>query len=398
MNIIIIENLFIPTLQYHSNVLIRYFMKYGHRVVVVTSTYTSMNDFQNKNYSSIESREVYNDLEIFRLPYVFKNRQKRFNGKRVTELINSYQPDLIVVFNLETNLWEVRKYKKNNPKCKVIMSFHNDFTNTPTNGIQFFVHKFIWKPFFKIVSLYIDKIYPITPNSINFLKIMYNFCSKKVELVPLGVDTEKINKIKEQNYGNEIRTNLKIGDNDFVIFTGGKFEEAKKTEILINAVLNCNNSKLHLIMAGSFYTNTNEYENKIMNIIKNNPNIHFVGWQNGEDIYKYMNAADIAVFPGSQSILWQQSIGMNLPLIIGGFVKKNNVWLNQNAEYLNENNNVIILNSTEINENTIKNHILNLMNNIELLLAMKKGAKKTTKEFLDYDMIVRTKFLDIESL
>jgi glycosyltransferase involved in cell wall biosynthesis len=44
-------------------------------------------------------------------------------------------------------------------------------------------------------------------------------------------------------------------------------------------------------------------------------NIIYVGWVKPGEIYQYYMASDVAVYPGGQSVLWQQAIACGLPLI-----------------------------------------------------------------------------------
>jgi glycosyltransferase involved in cell wall biosynthesis len=102
----------------------------------------------------------------------------------------------------------------------------------------------------------------------------------------------------------------------------------------------------------------------------------------GQEVYDYMDASDFAVFPASQSVLWQQAIGMGLPLIVGQFKK-------QSVTYLNKNNNMIVIDEDDINAQEISKKIKLLIDNPELLNTMKTGAIKTSDEFLSYDKIAR---------
>jgi glycosyltransferase involved in cell wall biosynthesis len=122
---------------------------------------------------------------------------------------------------------------------------------------------------------------------------------------------------------------------------------------------------------------------------KDNKQIHFTGWVKGDEMYDYMSASDIAVFPAGQSVLWQQAIGMGLPLILGPVYNANGkIWI-QDASYLNVNNNVIILDKDHVSAQEIARQIRRLIDNPDLLDSMKNGALKTAEEFLSYDKIVQ---------
>jgi hypothetical protein len=51
-------------------------------------------------------------------------------------------------------------------------------------------------------------------------------------------------------------------------------------------------------------------------------------------MYKVMSGCDFAVFSGSQAVLWQQSLGLGLPLVIAKYFEKNGTYVNQKPEYL----------------------------------------------------------------
>ena len=56
-----------------------------------------------------------------------------------------------------------------------------------------------------------------------------------------------------------------------------------------------------------------------------------VGWLNQDDLNRHLAMADLAVFPASQSILWQQAIAMGLPLIVGDAGHQDISYLNLEA-------------------------------------------------------------------
>ena len=102
---------------------------------------------------------------------------------------------------------------------------------------------------------------------------------------------------------------------------------------------------------------------------------------NKVDIYKYLNASDLAVFPASQSILWQQAISMDLPLIAGNTG-------HQSIDYLNEFNSIVILEKNEITIEKIAENILRLINDKPLFESMKIGAQKATEKYLNWDKLI----------
>ncbi len=112
-----------------------------------------------------------------------------------------------------------------------------------------------------------------------------------------------------------------------------------------------------------------------------NPNIHFVGWLGTTEVYEHFAISDIAAFPASQSILWQQAISMELPLLVGNTG-------HQSIEYLNLYDNIIILENDQITYDRIRCEISNILLNEELEASMREGAIKVTEECLDWNFLI----------
>jgi glycosyltransferase involved in cell wall biosynthesis len=230
----------------------------------------------------------------------------------------------------------------------------------------------------KIYFKKLDKIFYITPNGGKFLNKVYDIPYSHMSILPLGADTDYINVIKTKGTNICIRQELGINKSDFVIFSGGKLGREKKIELAIQSFFLIKPSSAHLIIIGD--TKDEIYKNEILKLINSHPRIHFIGWVDGERVYDYMSACNVAVFPSSQSVLWQQAIGVGLPLIIGQSE-------GQDATYLNSNESIFIIDQYLLSAEKIYNFLKLLMDDQKLLTSMKINAIKTTKEFLSYDKI-----------
>jgi glycosyltransferase involved in cell wall biosynthesis len=290
------------------------------------------------------------------------------------------------------NFSEVVKHKKIYKDCHVIMDYHADYGNSAKNWISLnILHKIIRKRVLCSALKYIEKIYPVVPASAVFLNEVYGIPFENMELLPLGCDFDKTKEIIIQNRGDLIRKGYSISKDDFVIFTGGKLDRIKRTDLLIKAILALADPRLHLIIVGKIFDDDIFYKENLRHLIDSNDKIHFAGWINGEDVYDYMHASDIAIFPASQSVMWNQSVGMALPLILGLVAEVRGRLIKQDLTFLNQNNNVIFLDETKtVDEERIQDLLMNiksLMDNPCLLENMKQGAMKTAEEYLNYNMI-----------
>src|SRR5215217_5113534 len=110
------------------------------------------------------------------------------------------------------------------------------------------------------------------------------------------------------------------------------------------------------------------------------------GWANKVQVYEHLDMADIAVFPASQSVLWQQAMGMGLPLIVSD--RSDLAKGHQDVSYLNEHGNIIILDHTRPLAEQIRGHLADLIENRGQLAAMAQGAFRATDELLNWDKLI----------
>jgi glycosyltransferase involved in cell wall biosynthesis len=169
-----------------------------------------------------------------------------------------------------------------------------------------------------------------------------------------------------------------------VVFTGGKLHPLKRTEDLIAAARRIASPRMHVLVAGQAAATEKDYEAELHRLAAPVGGIHFLGWQDKTGIYRHMAAADVAVFPASQSVMWQQAIGMGLPLIVNEMSNG----ASQEVGYLNRHDNLVILRPSDDLSPEIAGHLNDLMTNPERLRAMGEGALRTADEILDWAKLI----------
>jgi glycosyltransferase involved in cell wall biosynthesis len=385
MKILMLQDFFGLDQSYQENLLTQHYIRLGHKVVVIASTFETNFDYKNDNYNKKAKKIVYDyyGAKIIKLPYSINILNKIRKHAGVYQIILEEQPDIIYAHDIHLNLKEAVKYLKANYKlCRIIMDYHADFSNSANGWLSLNVlHKIIRKRFLKKYLKYISRIYPVVPASAEFLHKVYDIPENRMELLPLGCDYQASQDVKKTINIEERRREFGIKPNDLVIFTGGRLEPAKKTELIIDALKKINKDNIHIIVVGTSTNENSPYEVNLKEI-SINENVHFTGWLNSKEILEIMAISDLAIYPASQSVLWQQSIGMHLPLILGE-------WEGQSAEYLNLNNNIIIMKAKDINTEKIALYINKLEENRVLLNKMKEGAQLVAESFLDYKVICR---------
>ncbi|MCW8965552.1 MAG: glycosyltransferase family 4 protein [Candidatus Pacearchaeota archaeon] len=384
MKIIMLCDFYNENLEYQENLLTKYYAKFEHDVVVITSTFDSVFDYYSCNHDNSWPEKVYYDgkAKIIKLRYRFNylNRLRAYTN--ILPILDEENPDLIYVHDIIPNMLEAVKYLRKHPNCKMIMDYHADYSNSGKNWLSLSVlHGVIRKWYLDKTRKYLSKIFPVVPAGVKFLHEVYKVPLDEMEVLPLGADTDLAEQCKKSNNLRNLRYKYNIKSNSKVILTGGKLSPRKQTELLIQAFKDLGNENVCLLIVGESAKEDKQYKNMLLQESQDSSNIYFVGWLDKVGIYEHLAISDIAVFPASQSIIWQQAISMGLPLIVGNTGE-------QSIEYLNIYKNIVILEKSKINPISIKHHIDRILSDPLLYQNMSEGALKVSRECLDWNSLI----------
>jgi glycosyltransferase involved in cell wall biosynthesis len=384
MKIVMLCEFYNESLEFQENLLTKYYTKHGHEVTVITSTFESVFDYYaDRPDYSLPKREYYDGLaKIIKLPYSFNllNRLRRYPN--IYSTLEHEAPDLIFIHDVMLNVLEAIKYVKRHPNCRLIMDYHADYSNSGKNALsRKLLHGIMRKWFLDQARPYLSRIFPVVPASVRFLHEVYGVPLSEMEILPLGADIDLVREIRTSEDRSISRAEFGISPNDFAIFTGGKLGKNKKTEVLIEALDLLPEKPIHLFVAGSPSKENDEYYRDLTSLAEANKNVRFIGWLGRREIYKYLFMCDLAVFPAGQSILWQQSIAAGLPLIVGDVG-------HQDISYLNRYKNIIIFPAEQILAERFAEAIGRLVDDPELLAAMRTGADRVADEELDWNKLI----------
>lgn len=384
MKIVMLCDFFNESLEYQENLLTKYYVKHGHQVTIITSTFQSVFDYYNGRHDKRVPSHTYqhHGAKIVKLRYRYNllNRLRAFTP--IDSLLAAEKPDLIYVHDIIPNILEAVRYKRRNPDCRMIFDYHADYSNSGKNWVSLkILHGLLRKWILDRARPHLSAIFPIVPASATFLHEIYGVPYEAMEVLPLGADSDLGNEVAARGEGVRLRAHYGIGDGDTVIFTGGKLTPAKRTELIVEAVNRIGDPRVHLVVVGQASEADSRYAESVRTVAGANANIRFVGWLNKEDIYGHLDLADLAVFPASQSILWQQAISMGLPLIVGDTG-------HQDISYLNLYDNIVMLRASEITAESIIAELRRLLDDRERLAAMQRGARRVAAEQLDWNQLV----------
>lgn len=372
-------------MQYQDNLFAKYYCKHGHEVTVLASTIDNTFDYyagREKYDPAVPAREYWDGhAKVIKLPLSLNlfDRLKRLKGVRA--VLERERPDLIFSHDIHLNLGDAVAYRRAHPRCRIILDYHADSSNSGQNWMsRLLLHRLTRKRVLRRYLQDIDRIYPVVPAGADFLHHLYGVPRQRMELLPLAPDTDLARETRERRAGREVRSSLGIPHDASVIFTGGKLVPAKRTRLLIEAVAKLADPTLHLLIVGETVA-ADAYGESLRAAANGNPRIHFVGWVAATEVYRFMDACDFAVFPASQSVLWQQALGMGLPLLVGRVGV-------QDPSYMNLHGAITTLDEPDITEPVIRASIRRMLSDREALAAQRAAALRTADELLNYHRLV----------
>ncbi len=325
---------------YQENILSKYHAMMGNTVYFLGTCY-SWKD--GKLITVPEEKKTIEEgivLERIKFAYIvnsFITKKLRYS-KCVYDKINAFHPDFIMLHDIQSvSDIAVCKYLKKHPETSLIVDCHADLLNSATNWLSRYVlHGILWKYLAKELDKYAKVFFGVLPARVDFLKDIYKLPLEKCSLLLMGADDELVKTAIANNERTNIRNKFSIKEKDFLVMTGGKVIGYRKEAMnLFKAVVEMRHPNIKLLFFGSV---DEEYEEEFYSLKKSDRFID-AGWVSSEKTYQYMAAADLMVFPGLHSVMWEQAVGMGIPCV---FRKLNGF------EHVDLGGNVVFINDTSV--------------------------------------------------
>ena len=290
---------------------------------------------------------------------------RKLDSKRHINIIekklldNKFIPDRVVVHIPSTTMFFVKKMNFN---CKKIAILHmTDVKYLKSDSNEFISY----------LNNYFDAIYCRSKNIYNIFK-KYNLNNLKSDIIYSGIDNNYVKK-----------DNKKFNNKCVNILYAGKLIERKKLDLLIECLSNINNYNWHLnvIGVGPCYKKYKDLVNKL----KLNDKVKFLGQLSKEKVLDYMNNSDIFCMPSINEtfgLVYLEAMAKGCITIgtinegIDGIIKDNYNGFLVNAkkdDLLDKLN--YILNLDEKRKNSISKEAINT--------AIKFSAKKISEDYFE---------------
>lgn len=312
---IVIAAKYVEGFSYQENILPLKHKQAGNEVYILTSPFAV--NSESKVYYNTPRRYI-NDagIEVTILDYRTRSTILQwFLGRcrGVYEYLCEKSPDIIFVHGAQCrDVVKVVRYKKMNPSVRLFADQHGDYYNSPINSIKTYLRKEILaKPMARLLARYVEVYWGVTPWRVLYLREVYGILSDKTDLLIMGGDEDKIDWKNRGSIRSEIRDKYTIPHDSFLIVTGGKIDKRKNQDLLMEVVKQLADQNIFLIVFGS----PTEEMRPIFETYSNFRNIKLIGWLPSDEAYNIFLASDLAMFPGTHSVLWEQAVACGVPSI-----------------------------------------------------------------------------------
>jgi len=161
----------------------------------------------------------------------------------ITEQVQNWKPDAVLVYGWAYNgHLKALRYFKN----KLPVYFRGDSTLlNESKSIKSLVKRI----FLNWVYWHVDHAFYVGESNKNYYK-QYGLKESQLSFAPHAIDNERF-KVDRSTEVAELRSSLKIKDDDILVLYAGKFEPVKNVELLLAAFVNLNRPNVHLLLAGN---------------------------------------------------------------------------------------------------------------------------------------------------
>ena len=225
---------------------------------------------------------------------------RNFKGIKTPGLIaeiSNWQPDAVLVigWSYHSHL-QVLRYFKN----RIPVYFRGDSTLLQNEtAIKQFSKYFL----LKWVYSNVDHAFYVGKNNKAYFE-KYGLKENQLSFAPHAIDNERFAADRSEEAA-ELRTSLKIKEDEILVLFAGKFEPVKNVELLLAAFIKLSRPNVHLLLVGNGVD-----ENKLKDAAKSSEiagNIHFTDFKNQSEMPVLYQAADLFCLP-SKSESWGLSV------------------------------------------------------------------------------------------
>lgn len=324
---------------YQENLLTKHHRLMGHDVSIVAMS----NDYDHTPRA--EEERYTNDLGIhvtllrtkylgWTHPHYLKTLYNLMFGTvdGLYECLCRECPDVLFVHGcLNPGCRAAARYVRNHPGVRLFADHHEDYYNTPVDTFKLrMIAKCVHKPSAWQLYNVCDTYWGVTPWRVEYLRDVYSLPEAKTRLLVMGGDDEKIDYGHRDDIRRRIRQQYGLDGKEILLVTGGKIDRTKNIHLLIEAIKPF--PEVRLLVFGK---PADDFAEAFASMVNGNCQVINIGWIKSDAVYDYFLAADMAVFPGTHSVLWEQAVACGVPCAVKHWHGMEHVNVNGNCAFIN---------------------------------------------------------------
>lgn len=365
---------------YQENMLPKYHKRLGHEVYIIAST---LSFDANGNACNVAPGAYENEYGIPVRRLAYRRHLPASVGKFLRlyepfmDAVEEIRPDVIFIHGCQLlDIYKLLPYLRKN-KVTVFVDNHADFSNSATNFLsKNILHKFLWRRCAQAIEPYTRMFYGVLPARVDFLKDIYRLPTEKVRLLVMGVDDEMAESLAGCRESFRARNGIQ---DETVIITGGKIDESKTQVITLLKLLHEQaDPAVKVLVFGSIVP---EMKDQVLSLC-DGERIKYLGWLDHSHIYEALISSDLAVYPGRHSVLWEETVGMGVPMVVKRWAGTTHVDLGGNVLFLEDDS-----------EATLEAALKQALGQLD---RMREVAREKGKEVFSYRNIARRALCEAE--
>lgn len=299
---------------YQENLLSQKHSELGHEVTVITSQ-LYVDENKKRRYQETGFYVNKYGVKVIVLPCTTRINALRLfinESKGLYTTLQNENPDILFVHNfMYKDVRKVLRYARCHPQLAVYVDCHLDYYNTSYATLYGRFKAVVTGVRARCLVPVTRRFWGTTPWRVDFMRNVYHLPADKVDFLLMGADENQIIHKNRVEVCAAVRNRYHIPADAFLLVTGGKLDRRKQQHLLLEAARCLVSEKVYLLVFG---TPSAEMKESFASYA-NDSNIVQTGWVLPDETYDLFLASDLAVFPGTHSVLWEEAVACALPIM-----------------------------------------------------------------------------------
>lgn len=322
MRIAHVVDYYMPLFGYQESLLPKWHARHGHEVHVITSDrYADVPNYDEAWAPLLGSRlvgagKVQTDgVTVHRLESRWEHRNRLWL-KGLDKTLECIAPD--VVFGHGTTNYTSFALARHarRSSAPLLLDCHMMFTVQDKSRLGRLFYALLARATTRFLTPQVERFYGVADECCDFLTQAQKVPESKVDLLPLGLDTDIFQPAPEE--GVALRRLLGLAEEDILLMQTGKLTQDKGPHLLAEAAapLMRDDPRVHVVFVGGGGLRYLDQVRRAFEVLGVSDRVHFVPLVPAHKLAAYFSAADICVFPAASSLSAIEAAGCGAAVVM----------------------------------------------------------------------------------